>query len=79
MLEFNEKMIITGVEQRVSQKTGDTYKIANFLGENGQTFGCMVEGNININGIEQLDKVDVKFKVIPGRYTQLKVLDMKKV
>ena len=77
MLEFKERCILTGVQQKIS-KTGSNYIIANFLGDNGETFGCMVECEMP-QGLKQLDHVDVKFKVIPGRYIQLKVIDIKKV
>jgi len=77
MLEFKERCIITGVQKKIS-KTGNSYIIANFLDENGQTFGCIVECDIP-QDLKQLDHVDVKFKVIPGRYIQLKVIDIKKV
>jgi len=78
MLEFKEKCILTGIEKRISKKSDETYIIANFLGDNGQTFGCIVECDIP-QGIKQLDQVDVVFKVIPGRYTQLKVIGLNKV
>jgi hypothetical protein len=78
MLNFKEKMILTGITQRISQKTQEKYLLVNFLGEDGQTFGCMADCEIP-QGLEQLDKVEVDFKVLPGRYTQLKVLGLKKV
>ena len=78
MLEFKEICILTGVEQRKSKKTGETYRIVNFLGENGQIFSCMLESDVPA-GLKQLDKVEVNFKVYPGRFTQLKVLGIKKV
>lgn len=78
MLQFKEKMILTGIEERTSQKTGEKYRLANFLGENGQTFGSMVDCSIP-DGLSQLDTVDVGFKVIPGRYTQLRVTSINKV
>ena len=77
MLEFKERCILTGVQKKLS-KAGNSYIIANFLDENGQTFGCIVECDLP-EGLRQLDHVDVKFKVIPGRYIQLKVIDIKKV
>jgi hypothetical protein len=78
MLEFRENCILTGIEKRISSKSGEVYIIANILGENGKTFSCVVECEIP-QGLSQLDKVDVEFKVIPGRYTQLKVIGLKKV
>ena len=78
MLKFKERCILTGIEKRKSQKTGTEYTLANFLGESGQTFGCIVEGNIP-QGVKQLDIVEVDFIVVPGRYTQLKVESIKKV
>lgn len=79
MLEFREeRMILTGINSRISKNTGEEYKIINFLGENGQTFGCMAECDIPLT-LKQLDEVSVHFKVLPGRYTQLRVLDIKKV
>lgn len=78
MLRFKERCILTGIEKRKSKKTDTEYNIANFLGENGQTFGCIVEGNVS-QGVKQLDTVEVDFRVVPGRYTQLKVEGIKKV
>lgn len=79
MLEFREeRIILTGIDTRISKNTGEEYKIINFLGENGQTFGCMAECDIPGN-LKQLDEVNVLFKVLPGRYTQLRVVDIKKV
>lgn len=79
MLEFEEKCILTGIEKRLNKDKTKTYIIINFLDETGKTFGCLWEGAIIPDNLKQLDKVDVKFKVYPGRYTQLKVLDIKKV
>lgn len=77
MLEFKEEnMILTGIIKRESKKTGNEYLVANFLGEDGNTFGCMVDFPVNKADFKQLDSVDVIFRVIPGRYTQLRVKNM---
>lgn len=77
MLEFKEEnMILTGIAEKESKKTGNEYLIANFLDEEGNTFSCMVDFPINKTEFKQLDKVDVIFRVIPGRYTQLRVKNM---
>lgn len=77
MLKFKEKIIMTGIERRVS-KQGNEYLIINYLGENGQTFGTIAECFIP-DGLKQLDKVEVDFQVVPGRYTQLKTVGISKV
>ena len=77
-LEFKETCILTGIEQRKSKQTGKSYIIANFLGENGKTFGCIVDCEIP-QGLKQLDKVEVRFKVVTGRYTHLRVTNIKKI
>jgi len=81
MLEFKEKCILTGISKRTSTKTNEEYLLINFLGEDGQTFGCMGSSDLaaDVQGLQQLDKVEVNFKVIPGRYTQLKVLSLRKI
>lgn len=79
MFNFEEKnLILTGIEKRISKKTDREYSIVNFLDRNGQTFGCMLDTELEDN-FSQLDNVDVLFEVIPGRYTQLKVKGLKKV
>lgn len=77
MLKFKEKIIMTGIERRVS-KQGKEYIIINYLGENGQTFGTIAECYIP-DDLNQLEKVEVDFQVIPGRYTQLKTVGIRKV
>lgn len=78
MLEFKEVCILTSIQQRKSNKTGKPYTIAFFLGENGQTFGCVVDCSVP-EGLSLLDKVEVGFKVIPGRYTHLRVISIEKI
>lgn len=77
MLKFKEKIIMTGIERRVS-KLGKEYLIINYLGDDGKTFSTLAECHIP-EDISQLDEVEVTFKVIPGRYVQLKTIDIKKV
>ena len=79
MLQFKETCILTGIEKRLNKDKTKEYILINFLGETGQTFGCMYVGEIVPSGFNQLDKVAVDFKVVPGRYTQLQVLNMVKV
>lgn len=71
MFEFSEEVIVTGISNRVS-KQGKEYKVLNILDENGQTFGCMVD--CVLPRINQLDRLNLRFKVVPGRYTQMKVI-----
>lgn len=78
MFELKEEIIFTGFNQRTSQKTGAPYTIVNFLGQDGQTFGVMADCDIPLD-LVQLDKVKVTFKVMTGRYTQLRLIDIKKV
>lgn len=69
-MEFTvEGIIFLGIQQRVSKKTQKAYKIASFLGEDGNVIQCMVDGKV-AEGIEQFDRVDVHF-VITGRYNNL--------
>ena len=77
MLKFKEEIIMTGIESRTS-KQGKDYKIINYLGSNGQTFGTIAECHIP-DDLKQLDKVSVDFQVVPGRYTQLKTIGILKV
>lgn len=78
MLEFETELVYTGHEKRTNQKSGTEYVLTNFLDEKGQTFGCVTECNIN-HDIVQLDRVRALLKVVPGRYTQLRVLEMEKI
>ncbi|MEW9097384.1 MAG: hypothetical protein AB2417_20110 [Clostridiaceae bacterium] len=78
MLEFKEKLIYTGSDERTSTKTRVDYQLITYLGENGQTFSTVADCQIP-SDIKQLDRVEVTFKVVPGRYIQLKTLDIKKV
>lgn len=77
MLEFKEILIYTGKDERVSEKTQKPYTIVNYLDDKGQTFGTIAECNIPID-LKQLQLVEVTFKVIPGRYLQLKTLSINK-
>lgn len=76
MLKFREKVIYTGKKDLISKK-GREYTIVNFLGDDGNTFGTVAE--CPIPDIKQLDKVEVLFQVVPGRYVQLKVLEIRKI
>lgn len=73
-LEFKQKLIFTGSSERKSKK-GFTYTLINFLDDAGESFSCMSDLDYDIK-CKQLDKVNVHFKVVPGRYTQLRVLDI---
>ncbi len=54
MLEFKEEnMILTGIVEKESKKTGNEYLVANFLDEEGNTFGCMVDFPINKKDFNQ--------------------------
>lgn len=77
MLQFNSVCIFTGFALRKSKNSGNSYNLVSFLGSEGQTFSCIMD--CSKPNLEQLDKVNVTFKVVPGRYTQLRVLDLKKV
>lgn len=60
MLTFEKDLIYTGMSERTSKKTEKKYIIANFLGEDGQTFSAMSDELISkakFDSIEQLDKV----------------------
>ena len=77
MFEFKETLILTGIENRISN-SGRKYTIANFLGENGRTFSCVVDCPVP-EGLKQLDKVEVDFKFVPGRYAHVRIIGIKKV
>lgn len=79
MLEFDEIMVFTGVEKRTS-KEGREYILIRYLNTDGQTFSTIADVNCVVPGeLQQLDRVNVRLKVIPGRYIQLKTLSLEKV
>lgn len=76
MLEFNNKMIITGAEQR-TRKDGTTYVLVHVLGSNGQTFACMYKGDVNkIMTLEKMKEYNIAFVVNVGQYTQININDI---
>lgn len=77
MLEFEEIMVYTGKQIRTSEKTGNQYTLVYYLDETGQTFSTIAE--CVVPELKQLDQVQVKFKVIPGRYTQLKTIEIQAI
>lgn len=77
MFDCKVRLIITGIEEKVS-KNDKKYKVAYFLGENGKTFSCVVDCDVD-EDIRRLDLVEVTFKVLVDRYINLKVIDLKKV
>lgn len=74
-LEFEQKCIVTGKEQRTSQK-GLDYTLINILDDTGKTFSCMAD--VDVSDIKPLDTYNVRFKIIPGRYLQLRVVGISK-
>lgn len=76
MFKFKEKMIYTGKKNMVSKK-GKEYTIVNYLDNTGNTFGTIAD--CSVPQLNQLDTVEVTFEVVPGRYIQLKTLDIKKI
>lgn len=76
MFEFKEEMVVTGVVNKTSKK-GNEYVIVNYLGQDGQTFGTMAE--CNLPNLNQLDRVLATFKLTPGKYIQLKTIDIEKI
>ena len=77
MFKFKEKMIFTGKKEMIS-KQGKEYTIINYLDDAGNTFGTIADCSVP-DSIKQLDTVEVTFEVVPGRYIQLKTLDIKKI
>lgn len=75
MFQFQEKLIYTGKKELISKKTGSPYTIYNFLDDSGEVFGAMAENFIE-GDFMQLDLVLAHFIVVPGRYTQIKLLSM---
>lgn len=73
MLEFKEKLIYTGKYERISEK-GNKYTIVNFLDEEGKTFGVIA--NCQVPELTQLQEVLVKFKLTPGRYNKLEIINI---
>lgn len=79
-MKFKTQKIVTGVENRVSTKTNNPYTLITYLDDNGTTFSTITTENTVIpTGLKQLDKVDVEFEVLPGKYMQLKTLTIVKV
>lgn len=76
MLEFCNKMMITGAEQRV-KKDGTTYIIVHVMGTNGQTFACMYKGDVNkVMQLEKMKEYDIDFVVTIGQYTHVNIKDI---
>lgn len=73
---FTESRIVTGVVQRVSQKTGNPYTVVNYLNDDGSTFSTVAECEIP-RELKQLDRVEVDFDLTVGRYTALKTVAMR--
>ena len=71
-----QNIVFLGVQERVSKRSGQKYRIASFLGEDGNIFECLVGCDI-AKGIEQLDRVDVLF-LITGRYNNVVVKNISK-
>ena len=76
MLQFTQKMTITGAEQR-TRKDGTTYILVHVLGTNGQTFACMYKGEPNkIMQLEKMKEYNIHFNVNVGQYTQISINDI---
>lgn len=76
MLIFNQEVIYTGQEDKISKK-GNRYKLVNLLDENGRQFSCMAEPDAYIpDTLNLLDKVNVTFQLKVGRYLSLSILRM---
>lgn len=71
-MRFQTERIITGAEKKTS-KNGNVYTIINFLDDNGRTFSCVSDVSLT-SDIKALDKVNVEFEIITGRYTNLRVV-----
>lgn len=71
-MRFQTERIITGAEKKTS-KNGNVYTIINFLDDNGRTFSCVSDVPLT-SDIKALDKVNVEFEIITGRYTNLRVV-----
>lgn len=77
---FDVDLVLTGLEKRISKDKGREYTIARFLNEEGKTFDALVEESCIIpDDIKQLDRVKVTFKVITGKFINLRVLELWKV
>lgn len=72
VLEFENDALVTGYDVKTSKK-GTKYTLVYILGDTGETFNCLCECEIPDN-FKPLKKYKVRFRVIPGRYTQLKVV-----
>lgn len=71
-MKFQCERIITGVEKKTS-KDGNEYILIHFLNDDGRTFSCVSEVPLP-SDIKQLDKVNVEFQIIIGRYINLRVV-----
>lgn len=81
-MRFKTQKVITGIEQKVSKKTGNPYRMVNYLNENGSTFSSMVEEGLVVpEGLKQLSSVEVEFEVTfyNGNVSGLRTVDLKLV
>lgn len=77
-MEFIVKgMKFLSVEKRVSKKQ-NSYLIGNFLASDGKIIQCMIDCELP-NDLKQLDKIDITFRIILGRYMRLLVINIVKV
>lgn len=72
---INQVCTLTGMEQKVSQKTGNEYFMYNFLNPDGDgtTFGCYSTTKFQVT---PLTSYDVVFNLKLGRYLGLEVRDI---
>ena len=77
---FDVDLVLTGLEKRMNKDKSREYMIARFLNEDGKTFDALVDESCIIpDGIKQLDRVKVTFKVITGKFINLRVLELCKI
>lgn len=76
MLKFTQKMSFVGLQSRTS-KSGNDYFIATFLTSDNDVVQCMSDF-FDASGFDRLQFCEVDFELSTGRYTNLKVKNVRK-
>lgn len=79
MLDFNKKVLLTGVEKRQSKKEGSLpYILMHLLGANGQTMSFIFKGDENkIFSLEKMKEYDFQFSYQEnGQYKNIFITDI---
>lgn len=65
MINFDKKIIYTGIVERTSKKTQNKYILVNFLGETGESFSALADSITKdvFSSLNQLDEVVASFQL----------------